>query len=218
MKVESRSDEPILNREELEFKVKTIKFLVDNNIYEEFLDELKAFNGNSSIPKLIRYLQVNKRDINSFINVAFLWAETKRGHDYWAKINVKYRIFMAKSKRGMTTEEIERKAKLVSFLEANSAYGKFIKNLAKYKGWHFSTTIDEYVQYLSEYGSFRGEEFEFAFDWDATKEGKMYWSKMSDKFRKYLKTLQSPIFKEELKPTITKEIKPVVEVFAEKVN
>lgn len=218
MKVDLRSEEPILNRDELEFKVKTIKFLADNNIYEEFLEELIAFNPNSSISKLIKYLQTNKRDINSLINVAFLWSETKRGQTYWAKINVKYRIYMAKTKRKMTTEEIELKDKLVSFLEAKSAYGKFIKNLSQYKEWHSSTTIDEYVQYLSRYGSFRGEEFEFAFDWAKTKEGKKYWSKMSDEFRKHLKTLQSPIFKKELKPTIIKEIKPVVEVFAEKVN
>lgn len=218
MKVKARSEEPILNREELEFKVKTIKFLVDNNIYEEFLDELKAFNSNSSIPKLIRYLQTNKRKISSLINVAFLWVETKRGHGYWSQIDVKYKMFMEETKRKPTEEELEIKAILVSFLEANSAYGKFTKNLVRCNSWHSATAIDEYVQYLSGCGCFAGEAFEFAFDWAKTKEGDRYWSKMSDKFRKHLKTLQSPIFKEELKPTITKEIKPVVEVFAEKVN
>lgn len=218
MKVDLRSEEPILNREELEFKVKTIKFLADNNIYEEFLEELMAFNPNSSISKLIKYLQTNKRDINSLINVAFLWSETKRGQSYWAKVNVKYRIYMTKAKRKMTTEEIELKGKLVSFLEAKSAYGKFIKNLAQYKEWHASTTIDEYVQYLSRYGSFRGEEFEFAFDWAKTKEGKKYWSKMSDEFRKHLRHPKRPLAKEDSTPTIKEEMKPVVEVFAEKVN
>ena len=218
MKVDLRSEEPILNRDELEFKVKTIKFLADNNIYEEFLDELIAFNPNSSISKLIKYLQTNKRDINSLINVAFLWSETKKGQAYWAKINVKYRIYMAKTKRKMTTEELERKAKLVSFLEAKSAYGKFIKNLSQYKEWHSSTTIDEYVQYLSGCSSFRGEEFEFAFDWAKTKEGKKYWSKMSDEFRKHLRHPQRLLAKEGSTPTIKKEMKPVVEVFAEKVN
>ena len=218
MKVDLRSEEPILNREELEFKVKTIKFLTENNIYEEFLEELIAFNRNSSIAKLIRYLQVNKRDINNLINVAFLWTETKRGQAYWAKINVKYRIFMAQSKREMTTEEIERKAKLVSFLEAKSAYGKFIKNLVKYKAWHSSTTIDEYVQYLSGYGAFRGEDFELAFDWAATKEGKQYWSRMRDEFKKHLRHPQRPLVKEDSIPIIEEEMKPVVEVFAEKVN
>ena len=218
MKVDLRSDEPILNRDELEIKVKTIKFLSDNNIYEEFLEELMAFNRNSSISKLIKYLRDNKRDMNSLINVAFLWTETKRGQAYWAKINVKYRIFMAQSKRELTKAEIEHKAKLVSFLEAKSAYGKFIKNLVKYKEWHSSTTIDEYVQYLSRYGAFRGEDFEFAFDWAKTKEGKKYWSKMSDEFRKHLRHPQRPLAKEGSTPTIKEKMKPVVEVFAEKVN
>ena len=66
-----------------------IKFLKDNNIYEQFMFNFnkREEHRNNAIPKN-QFFSKTKR--KQYINYAFTWSHTKEGWTYWNKFHEKW--------------------------------------------------------------------------------------------------------------------------------
>ena len=65
---------------------KLIKFLKKNGALTSFIDEIQKENWHYRNSDLLKTSLLNKDPINW----AFCWSSTKKGFEYWEKLNYKY--------------------------------------------------------------------------------------------------------------------------------
>jgi len=70
------------------------KFLIDNNIYDEFIYEFNNYyrNQNSDMKEFIE-----SSNFISYISNAFSWGNTNKGFKYWDTLNKKWKKLLGKS-------------------------------------------------------------------------------------------------------------------------
>jgi len=61
------------------------RFLKDRRLYSEFLREFRRVWAKKGKNYLKEYCETTLR--NNLISYAFIWNKTKRGHEFWSKIN-----------------------------------------------------------------------------------------------------------------------------------
>jgi len=162
---------------------KFVKFLIDNNIYDRFIYNIKNDKG---------YLSQNDEHLNrsQYISYTFGWGDSKEGYKFWLGINHKWRNHLKKLNESIDfndwdDEEYEfcnnTNNKFVRFLKNHGIYDNFIYNCEHdkhyYKGsrWY---SLETFCVDLKKY-----EYINAAFDWENTKEGFDFWEKMDSQWR-----------------------------------
>lgn len=72
------------NKEQLYYNLKKVKqFLIDNNAYYNYLDNLYKENHLNNFDDVLVFFSRHIHEIYSFIDFSFVWSHTKEGIDYW---------------------------------------------------------------------------------------------------------------------------------------
>ena len=93
-----------------------IQFLQDNNIYEQFINNLYY---TSSLEDFIDCATINNSA--RFITKAFNWGKTKEGSYFWVKVSIKWKKTLFK----------HLLPQLIKIIKKNNLYGYFIINTFK---------------------------------------------------------------------------------------
>ena len=104
----------------------------------------------------------------SLISGIFTWSETSEGNRFWATINTNWKTYIDNIKYIYEFSNKDPKFKLfIRFLKENDCYNQYFNNLMmkwKYKYMPLRCLIID------------------GFDWGRTKEGLVFWSKLSKKW------------------------------------
>ena len=72
------------NKEQSYYNIKKVKqFLIDNNAYYNYLDNLYKENHLNNLDDVSNFFSRHIHEIYSFIDFSFVWSHTKEGIDYW---------------------------------------------------------------------------------------------------------------------------------------
>jgi len=167
-----------------------VEFLKDNNIYDQFIYNLKNYNSIS----LDDYCY--KIYITSYILDAFSWKHTKEGYDFWDEMSDKWIKYLKGLNESIDFNDWEEEEfnendspltdkEFVKFLKDNNIYDKFIYNctdnkLNKFFEGTYWKSLETFCTDLD-----RKKYIIYSFDWRITKEKFGFWAKISDKWKKY---------------------------------
>jgi len=184
----NEEDSPLTDKE-------FVKFLKDNNVYDQFIDNCNDDN-NSFKEECWKSLETFCTDIKkkNYFYDSFDWENSTEGYIFWRNINNKWLNHLDNMNESIDfndwdEEEYEvsplTNKKFVKFLKDNGVYNEFIYNCNNKannafirKEWK---SLKTFCTDLNDYAYIR-----YAFIWIETKEGYDFWNKIDDDWNKLL--------------------------------
>lgn len=75
------------NKEQSYYNLKKVKqFLIDNNAYYNYLDNLYKENHLNNLDDVLDFFSNHIYEMHRFITFSFAWCNTKEGDDYWLNL------------------------------------------------------------------------------------------------------------------------------------